>query len=359
MARLFDQEFTRSDLLERVGDISQIAGVRLLRLEDGSEEGVRLIEARTGTGFRFNVLPSRGMDISFAEYKGIPLSWRSCTGDVSPAFYEPEGDEWHRIFYGGMVVTCGLTNVGAPCEDQGERLGRHGRISATPAQCVYADGQWEKDEYNLVIQGRMRQAAFWGENLSLSRKISTRLGTSMLRIEDEVENLDFSPTPLMFLYHVNLGFPILSEGSTLLIPAKKVVPMEASVDPRTFDQFHSPMSEASSQVFYHDVAPDSEGRVLVALINEKLSIGLTIQYNKNQLKNLVQWKMLGQGVYVLGIEPANCHVEGRARERERGTLEVLPPSGKRNFCLELGVLESTSELKDIKEKIESLIHEGS
>ncbi|UCD71929.1 MAG: aldose 1-epimerase family protein [Syntrophobacterales bacterium] len=359
MARLFGQEFIRSDLLQRVGDISQLCGVRLMRLEDGSEEGVRVIEARTGTGFRFNVLASRGMDISFAEYKGIPLSWRSCTGDVSPAFYEPEGDEWHRIFYGGMVITCGLSNVGAPCEDQGERLGRHGRISATPAQCVYADGRWEEDEYNLVIQGRMKQATFWGENLSLIRKISTQLGTSMLRIEDEVENLDFSPTPLMFLYHVNLGFPILSEGSTLLIPTKEVVPMEASMDPKTFDQFHPPMAEASSQVFYHDMASDPEGRVLVALINERLSIGVYIQYNKNHLKNFVQWKMLGQGAYVLAIEPANCHVEGRALERERGTLEFLQPGEKKNFSLELGVLESTPELREVKEKIESLIREGS
>lgn len=83
MARIFDREFTRSDLLQRVGDISQIAGVRQVTLEDGSEKGVQMIEASTGTGFRFNVLPSRGMDISFAEYKGIPLSWRSCTRDVS------------------------------------------------------------------------------------------------------------------------------------------------------------------------------------------------------------------------------------------------------------------------------------
>ncbi|MBW2057303.1 MAG: DUF4432 family protein [Deltaproteobacteria bacterium] len=278
MARLFGKEYSRSDLLQRVGDISQVAGVRLMRLEDGREEGVRVIEARTGTGFRFNVLPSRGMDVSFAEYKGIPLSWRSCTGDVSPAFYEPEGEGWHRIFYGGMVITCGLTNVGVPCDDQGERLGRHGRISATPAESVYAEGRWEGEEYELVIRGRMRQAAFWGENLSLTRKIHSRLGASMFRIEDEVENHDFSPTPLMLLYHVNLGFPLLSEESTLLIPTEKVEPMENSADPDDFNRFHPPTPGAPSQVFYHKVASDPEGRVLVALINEKLSMGIYIQY---------------------------------------------------------------------------------
>jgi hypothetical protein len=248
-----------------------------MRLEDGSEEGVRMIEVRTGTGFRFHVLASRGMDLSFAEYKGIPLSWRSCTGDVSPAFYEPQGDGWHRMFSGGMVITCGLTNVGAPCKDQGEELGRHGRISATPAESVFADGRWEGDDYTLTVQGKMRQAAFWGENLSLTRKISTRLGTSMFRIEDVVENHDFSATPLMFLYHVNIGFPLLSEESTLHLPVKKTVPMDASIDPETFDQLHPPKPEVSSQVFYHEVASDREAKVLAALINEKLSLGLYIQ----------------------------------------------------------------------------------
>ncbi|UCF83881.1 MAG: hypothetical protein JSV50_22450 [Desulfobacteraceae bacterium] len=35
MAMLFGQKFTRSDLLQRVGNIFQVAGVRLMTLEDG------------------------------------------------------------------------------------------------------------------------------------------------------------------------------------------------------------------------------------------------------------------------------------------------------------------------------------
>jgi hypothetical protein len=355
MVKLFGQEFNRFDLLQRIGDVSQIAGVRIMRLEDGSEEGVRLIEVRTGTGFRYNVLPSRGMDVSFAEYKGIPLSWRSCTRDVSPAFYEPAGDGWHRLFYGGMVITCGLTNVGAPCADQGEELGRHGRISATPAESVYADGQWEGDEYHLIVQGRMREAAFWGENLAMTRRIHSRLGASWFRIEDEVENRGFRATPLMFLYHVNIGFPLISKESTVLIPSKKAMAMDPSVNAGGFSELHDPMPDALSQVFYHDTASDPDGIVTVALINEKLPLGLYIRYRKDQLKNLVQWKMLGQGDYVLGIEPANCHVEGRAAERARGTLEFIAPGEKRQFHLELGVLDSDAEFREWRTKIERLI----
>ena len=35
MAMLFGQKFTRPDLLQRVGNIFQVAGVRLMTLEDG------------------------------------------------------------------------------------------------------------------------------------------------------------------------------------------------------------------------------------------------------------------------------------------------------------------------------------
>ena len=64
--------------------------------------------------------------------------------------------------------------------------------------------------------------------------------------------------------------------------------------------------------------------------------------------------MLGQGAYVVGIEPANCHVEGRAAERARGTLEFLPAGGKRQFHLELGVLASEDEIRECRARIEGL-----
>ena len=82
-------------------------------------------------------------------------------------------------------------------------------------------------------------------------------------------------------------------------------------------------------------------------------------YSKDQLKNLVQWKMLGQGAYVLGIEPANCHVEGRAAERARDTLEFLQPGEKRQFHLKMGVLASEDEIRECKARIEELTRRSS
>src|SRR5262249_49760068 len=158
MARLYGREWTRDELLQRVGDIQQIAGVRIVTLADGSERGVRAAEFRTGTGFQFTVLIDRGLDIAAAEYCGRPLAWRSLTSDAHPMYYEPEGLGWLRTFYGGLLVTCGLTFVGAPEVDRGQPQGLHGRVSHIPATNVWADGTWEGDNYRFWLRGKLREA---------------------------------------------------------------------------------------------------------------------------------------------------------------------------------------------------------
>ena len=130
MMNLYGENLLRSDLQKRVGDMSQIAGLRSSNRTDGTEKGVSSIDFYTGTGFTFTVLPDRGLDISTASYRGIPLCWRSSTGDVAPTFYEPSGNGWLRSFYGGLLTTCGMTNVGPANKDEGEPLGLHdGRAS--------------------------------------------------------------------------------------------------------------------------------------------------------------------------------------------------------------------------------------
>jgi len=46
---------------------------------------------------------------------------------------------------------------------------------------------------------------------------------------------------------------------------------------------------------------------------------------------------MGHGVYVLGLEPANCRVEGRSRAR--GTLQFLEPGECRDLQVEIALAE--------------------
>ena len=155
MAELWNKKITKKELLKHVGDISQICGIKYSELKNGVEKGVESLDFRTGTGFGFSVNPTRGMDISFAEYKGKSLCWRSSTKTVSPNFFNPEGYNWLRNFFGGLLTTCGLTYVGHPCEDQGEKLGLHGRISNIPASNVCFDEYWKGEEYIMYASGKV------------------------------------------------------------------------------------------------------------------------------------------------------------------------------------------------------------
>jgi len=365
MARLFGREMSRKEILRRVGDLSQLGGVRLLRLEDGPEAGVRAIDFRTGSGLNFTVLPDRGMDISWAEYKGMPLCWHSATGQVGPWFYEPEGFGWLRSFYGGLLVTCGLTYMGPPCEDpEAENpvssapccdtsriyLGLHGRASNIPARNVKADGEWRGDEFLMWAEGRVREAIVFGEVLELRRRVEAFLGERRLFVRDFVENVGYVKAPLMILYHINLGFPVLEEGSRLLAPVEGVEPRdeEARRGLEEFDRFSGPVGGFREQVYFLELRPDPEGFVKVALVNERLGLGVYVKYRKEQLPKFVEWKMMGEGVYVVGVEPANSLVLGRAEVRRRGELDILSPGERREFELEIGVLDGLDEIREFE-----------
>ncbi|MBI3942047.1 MAG: DUF4432 family protein, partial [Chloroflexi bacterium] len=163
MATLFGQEYTRAQILQAVGEIEQFAGVRVGELGDGFERGVRTADFRTGSGFDFTVLIDRGMDIGWASFGGASLAWRSSTTAVGPAFYEPEGVGWLRGFHGGLLVTCGLTQAGAACEDEGQSLGIHGRASYIPASHFASGGDWQGDTYEMWASGQVREAVVFGE----------------------------------------------------------------------------------------------------------------------------------------------------------------------------------------------------
>ncbi len=359
MAQVFGKDYSKRELMRLVGDISQVAGMKKYELLNGKGRGVRAVDIWTGTGFRFTVILDRGMDISQASYCGKSLCWRSSIGEVHPHFFEPEGMGWLRSFLGGLLTTCGLSYCGAPCEDEGESLGLHGRISHIPADKVSLEEKWEKDNYELSVSGLLRQSVIFGENLVLRRKIRTRLGESRLWIYDVVENESYERTPFMLLYHINGGFPVVAEGSRLISPTQEAVPRdeEAEKGKEDYDRFTSPIPGFKEKCYYHKMKEDSSGLVQCALVNRNLEgdgFGFYVKYRKEQLSQFIEWKMMGEGTYVVGMEPANCLVEGRDELRKKGTLEFLQPGEKKEFELEIGVLNGKEAIDRFKAEVEAI-----
>src|SRR3712207_1404049 len=344
MPEIWDKNYRREDLLRCVGRLEQVAGVRLVTLGDGTERGVRVLEFRTGTGFAFDVVVDRAFDVGRCEISGRPLSWLSGVGFAGPWYYEPEGLGFFRTFGGGLLTTCGLEPTLFMAEDTAEQYhyppketeshGLHGRVSNLPARLVGYGERWEGDECVLWAEGEVRQAAVFGENLVLRRCVEARVGESRLGIHDRVENAGFEPTPHMYLYHVNVGWPVVVEGAELLAPAGAVSP-RGDYPAEGYGRFHVPEAGYVERVFEHDLAAEGDGTVPVGIANRGAGLGLYQLYNRDQLPHHFVWRMLGEGTYVVGVEPSTNRTAGWLDARERGELVELSPRSE----------EHTSELQ--------------
>lgn len=345
--KLYDRTWTRRELEARVGNMAQVGGVRRWRCTEGKEDGAELVQVRTGGGLSYNVCPSRALDISLAEFAGVPFSWQAQNGDVHPAHYDPTGLEWLRTAQGGLLMTCGLSQVGMTCEEQDASFGLHGRIHHTPASQVYAEGRWDGDDYELRVGGVVEETRIFGECQRLRREIRSRLGENRIQIHDVVENMGFQDVPHMILYHFNFGFPLLSEGTEILIPSRSVVPRDEGTPVEGYDRWQAPEPGLRERVYYHEdmECPDPAGTRATAVVRNgqfpvpggARALEVRLTWSTAQLPVLVQWKMPGAGEHVLGLEPANCRVGGRVAERERGTLTMLPPGESRSYDIELEV----------------------
>ncbi|HEY3378781.1 MAG TPA: aldose 1-epimerase family protein [Armatimonadota bacterium] len=355
MATLFGQKYSRHDLQGYTGNLAQVGGIRPFELAAGRERGVRGFDLITGTGFEITALADRALDLTRATFRGRSLSFHSALGQAHPAYYDPHGVGFLHSFPGGLLTTCGLRNVGSPCMEQGEEFGLHGRIGHLPMEELGYWGEWVGNEYWMYLKGAVTEGVMFGNSLRLTRQLSARLGGNTILIEDTVENLGGEATPHMLLYHCNLGFPVLSPDAQLVTPSRTVTPRDAAAAEglATAATFQPPTPGYAEQVFYHEMETDTAGDVRVALVNPALDggLGVFIKYHKKTLPNFIQWKQMGHGTYVLGLEPANCQVEGRCAERERGTLPVLQPGEVRAYRLEIGVLDGLQAIEEFTQAV--------
>lgn len=352
----FGTYLKKVEILKLIGDITQLGGIKTYKFLDGLGKGIRAVDVKTISGLDFTVLLDRGMDISSLFYKSIPFSWRSAVREASTIYYESSGNNLTKVFTGGLLTTCGLLNIGLPCVDNGEELGLHGRISNIAASNIWSDGIWENDTYKIWIQGKLRETSVFGPKLELSRNITTWMDKPKIIINDVIENIGSNKSPLMILYHINIGYPIVDKYSKLLVGRSIVIPRdkEAKKGIKEYSNFSEPISRYKEQVFFHDIKADAEGYSNIAIANSNFNkregIGIWLRFNKNNLPHLIQWKQMGEGEYVCGIEPSNSFVRGRKIERANGNLRFINPGEKINYKLEFNILEDNAAIEEFKNK---------
>ncbi|WP_347304659.1 aldose 1-epimerase family protein (plasmid) [Croceibacterium sp. TMG7-5b_MA50] len=370
MVTLYGQAMTRRALAERTGSLSQFAGVRLSTLGDGVERGNRLLEFRTGSGMRFTVLVDRAMDIAECEHAGRAVGWHSPSGFRHPSLHDYEGEGglgWFRSM-SGLNITCGLDHTLFMHDDPaghyhyGPRKAisssLHGRIGTIPARLTGYGEEWHGDECVLWAEGVVQQSTVFGEDLHLHRRIEADVGGDAIRLIDRVVNHGFYRTPHMYCYHINVGHPVLAEGARYVAPIRQVLWAAHEAEYRAqgvgYRTVPAPIRNFHEQVWQHDMAPDAQGRVTVALVNEALGFGFAVETLKDQFPAMYQWQNFHAGHYAMGIEPSTNHVLGKDFARERGELIWLEHGEERRYDTVLRVLPTSVAVGEAVAAIEAV-----
>lgn len=311
-----------------IGHPLQVSGVEEYRLMGGKGDGMHLLRLRNGLGIDMTICADRCSDISELYFDGYRMNYTSPTGYVSPQYYQEgtDGFGFLKSFNCGMLTTCGLQNIGVPNEDDGKFRGLHGTIGNLPADYTY----YETTEDAIFVHSVIRDQVMFGTKLTLNRTISVSLTDNIISIEDVVCNEGSAEEPIMLLYHMNVGYPLLDENTTLEINSSKVIARDehAADDLNTWHKMLPPTPCFAEQCYYHKFNTSS---AQVTLRGNTIKKGLELSFDTSMFPDFVEWKMMGEHDYVLGIEPCTNILDGRNEVRKADQLLSLKPGESKKF----------------------------
>ena len=305
----------------------------------------------------------------------LGLCWLPAKGLPAPWYYEGDldGHAWLRVGLGGLFNTAGLVSIGVPEEVDTSsfgftqrltaRYGTHDRIAVTPASRFDYGERWDEDRCFVYAEGLVRQEIAYGENLSLSRRYETELGSSSFTIVDTVRNDGWFTTPHQLLYHFNLGFPLVDDGSYLVAAVEE--------EPESLGYGGDDGDEGEGEDWRSITAPQpgftfggyvlslkagADGSVAVALVNPRLrgGIGVYLRYDARALPAYLAWRMMREGLYAIGLEPATNPFGNPHELREQGYRLDLEPGEQRVYTLEFGILDGRDAIDRFSAEIEAL-----
>src|SRR5690606_17150929 len=194
--------------------------------------------------------------------------------------------------------------------------------------------------HEMSIAGVVRTARVFGPNIELHRTISSQLGKSEINITDRFTNLHNQRTPLCWLLHINIGYPLLEPGQSTFCWRGKETALEGMSQSwyRSENDFKSvPLPRDDHRgdgefSAYIDPVADDDHNVLCGVINRSRGIGLMIEFSIQEYSRLVVWQHYGpHGSYAAALEPTNAGVEGRPFDEQRGWVQYLEPGQARTF----------------------------
>lgn len=339
-----------------LGHPDQVAGVELVEAADGDARGVRLVRLRSGE-IDVDLAVDRALDVVRASVRGVPVGWLSPAGLRHPAYAEPAGWGPMRTFTGGLLQTCGLDHVhgpatgphryGHPGIDRAEHP-MHGRVAALPARLTRLGREATATGEVLVVEGEVRQAAPFAEQLVLTRRVEVEVGGRAVRVVDRVRNDGFRPSPLAVLYHVNVGWPLLSPSALIRSTTGAPTATGGDVAGKRLDAVGEPEALGVEGVWELPAVADAAGRAHAAVLADDLgdgrAAGLLVSWEAAALPVMVEWQATMEGMYAVGLEPSTVGFGGVAAAEAAGTARFLAPGEEAVLGVTLTLLHGADDV---------------
>lgn len=338
--------------LKYVGNLKQLFNVREVELKEGKANNVRILEVNNGSGLYFEINVDRGFDIPILRYNGINFGYMAPCGNSSPQYFDDKGLGFLKNFNVGFLTTCGLKSVGTPSTFEGKEYGLHGNYSNTPADHYYY--KFDKDENGAFVElnATVYDAVIFEDKLKLDRKIKCYYKSNKLVIDDVVTNESFNKAIHNILYHMNLGYPLLSADSKMYLNSEEVIPRTKRAKDiiDLYNIIEEPQEEYEEACYYHKLKRNSNGEAVFGVFNPKLNTGVAITINCETLNNLVEWKLMKTRDYVLGLEPTNNLIDGLEDLASKNLLKYLEPDEKIKYHIEVQAISEYTQYDEIFNK---------
>ena len=335
-----------------IGHRDQLMKVKRIKMQEGKANGVEMIDVQNRSGMHFDVNVSRGMDIPYLDFCGENIGFISPCGVVSPEYFDDKGLGFLKSFTAGFLTTCGLKVAGAPCEYEGTSYGLHGNLSHTPAENVSCRIEENDGTPCAVIKGTVRDAVIFGDKMSLEREIKCFYKDRKFTLHDKVTNEGYKKVRQMILHHCNIGYPILTPDSEVYIPSLEVKARNSHAEEgiEKWMELQEADPDYEEMCYYHKLKPDVNNHSTVAVYNPELELGIAIEIDLSTLDHFVQWKMMGAGDYVMGLEPGSSTIDGIEDAVKNGSMKYLEPGESREYELTFHILKGREAYEQIKQK---------
>ncbi|MEM9584271.1 MAG: DUF4432 family protein [Pseudomonadota bacterium] len=324
------------------------------------DSGVAALRVKNARG-EIIMLPFQGQQIWRAGFDGRDLTMRSM-------FDEPRPTQAYLETYGGFLIHCGITGLGAPGPDDTHVL--HGELPNAPFQSAWLE--IDTASHSVKVAGSYQHIVAFTTNYRATVETSLTAGAALIDVSVSVENLKHTPMDLMYLGHAN--FRPVDHGElhysapydSASVRVRRSIPSHVTPKPGYAEFLEALATDPTAHhvltpglgfdpevVFEIDMNADADGFVH-ALQKHPDGTADYVRCRPEQAPLCTRWICRTPDQDGLGIAfPSTSGVEGYTAEKAKGRVETVEGGASWRIDMTVGLL-TTSEAQEAISAIERI-----